>query len=454
MSGEDRTVPPEGPDETPPPSDVATPDAGRGFGQTLSFRLVQWTKIFSAYFSAQSVAQLLGIGAGILFIRYLPKEEFALYTLAFSVVSFFHFVTDLGSTSSLVHFRRKALTQGEDFAAYEAAVLSLRRSIFLLGSVAVVVAFPFLAIVKGFPALDAMLAGCAIAAAVWFQLVSSIRLLTLRLHDRYGRSYRAELLGGAVRLGLAAVIVVSSLLRAWLGVLAGAVASAVVAWAARDPQREGSPVSDLTPYRKRVVRYLLPTLPSALYFSIQGPLVVWLAATFGDSTNIAEVGALGRLGLVVGLFSGLTSVVFVPRLALVTDPRHYRLRYFQYGAFMALLAGALLGAAALAPDAFLFVLGPHYAGLYRELLLTVAGSGLTLLGGYAVAINFARSWNRWQGAAAGLLFLGQVAFVMLVPLGSTAGVLTFNALTAALGLVLQLTINLLGFARPRWVAWS
>lgn len=418
------------------------------------FRAVQWTKILSAYFSAQTGAQLLGVAAGLLFVNFMPKGEFALYTLAFSVVSFFHFLTDLGSTSSLVYFRRRSLAEGEAFGDYVAAVLSLRRGLFALGAVAVLAGFPFWARAEGYGTLESGLAAVAVAVAVWFQLVSSIRLLVLRLHDRYGRSYRAELLGGALRLALAGLLVVSALLHAWLGVVTAALASAGVAWAARDPEREAPRSADLTPYRKKVIRYLLPTLPSALYFSIQGPLVVWLAATFGGTDNIAEVGALGRLGMVVGLFSGLVGIVLIPRLAQVTDDQLYRRRYLQYGVFLAAIAGSLLAAAAAAPRAFLFVLGPQYSGLHRELLLTVGGAGLTLLGGYAVAINFARSWNRWQGVAVGVLIAGQALLVLLLPLDTTAGILTFNVLTAAIGLALQLAVNLVGFVAPRWVAWS
>ena len=121
-------------------------------------------------------------------------------------------------------------------------------------------------------------------------------------------------------------------------------------------------------------------LPSALYFSIQGPLTVWLATTFGAVRNIAEVGALGRLGLVVGIFSNLTGVVFLPRLARVSGEGLYRRRYLQFGGLLAAVALALLAAAAVAPRAFLFLLGPKYSGLERELLLMVAGAGLTLLG--------------------------------------------------------------------------
>jgi O-antigen/teichoic acid export membrane protein len=442
---------PEAPVPVPvgPPATGAEPlfAAGR-------FRLVQWTKILSAYFSAQTGAQLLGIGAGLLFVNFMPKGEFALYTLAFSVVSFFHFLTDLGSTSSLVYFRRRALAEGETFGDYVAAVLSLRRGMFAAGAVAVLAGFPFWARSEGFGTLESALAAVAVALAVWFQLVSSIRLLVLRLHDRYGQSYRAELLGGALRLALAGALVVAALLHAWLGVLTAALASAGVAWAARDERRETPQASDLAPYRRKVLRYLLPTLPSALYFSIQGPLIVWLAATFGGTDNIAEVGALGRLGMAVGLFSGLSGIVFIPRLAQVTDDRLYLVRYLQYGAFLAAIAGALLAAAALFPELFLLVLGPNYSGLHYELLLTVTGAGLTLLGGYGVAINFARSWIRWQAAAAGVLVLGQAALVVFLALDTTAGILTFNVLTGALGLALQMVTNLVGFVAPHRVAWG
>jgi hypothetical protein len=217
----------------------------------------------------------------------------------------------------------------------------------------------------------------------------------------------------------------------------------------------GPPVrGDLRPYRRKVLRYLLPTLPSALYFSIQGPMVVWLAATFGATRNIAEVGALSRLGMVVGLFSGLTSILFVPRLSRITDDRLYRRRYLQFGSLLAVVAGSLFCAATLFPNLFLFVLGGQYAGLDRELRLVVAGAGLTLLGGYAVTVNLARSWTRWETAAVLTLVACQAVFVSVLPLGTTSGVLWFNVLSATVGLSLQLIVGLTGFVRPSWVHWT
>jgi O-antigen/teichoic acid export membrane protein len=439
-------------------------------------RVRRWAGILSAYFSTQVLTQLAGIGAGLLFIRFLPVREFALYTLAFSVVTFFTFLTDLGSTGSLLHFFRLAALEGDSFGNYLAAVFSLRRKAFLAGTAGVVLFLPAAAAARGYTLAQALPATLAVVLCVWFQLNAALRVLSLRLHDRYGRSYRAELAGGLARLLLALGLVAFTLLRAWLGVLSSAIASALVSRLARARPAPGDPASrpapgdlaprhangdpapaaapDLRPYRRRVVRYLLPNLPSALYFAVQAPLVVWLSATFGSTRSVAEVGALGRLGLVVGLFSSLTGVVFLPRLARVADDRVYLRRYLQCGGFLVLVAASLLAAAVLVPGVFLAVLGPNYRGLHRELLLIIASSGLALLDGFALGVNGARSWNRWQSAALLVLFAVQVLAIARLPLSTTANVLTFNVLTAAVGFVSQVTMNLVGFLRPRWVRWA
>jgi O-antigen/teichoic acid export membrane protein len=419
-------------------------------------RLVRWVRIFSAYFTTQTLTQLLGIASGLLFVNFMPVQEFALYTLAFSVITFFNFVSDLGSTTSLVYFFRRAQGAPEEVGRYVAAVMSLRRLAFLLGAGAVLLAFPRIAAAKGFGLRESLPATVGILLCVWFQVSSSVRVLALRLADRYGLSYQAEMAGGGVRLLLAALLVATGLLRAWLGVLVSSLGAAATAFVARTARTGPETLTevDLRPYRRKIFRYLLPTLPSALYFSVQGPLTVWLAASFGATRNIAEVGALGRLGLLVGIFSSLTGVVFLPRLARITDDRLYRRRFLQFGAALTAIALTMVAATGIAPDLFLLILGKHYAGLHRELLLVVAGAGLSLLDGYAVSVNLARSWTRWQVLAVASLVVAQAWLAVVLPLSTTAGVLTFNLLTAGVTLMLQATILLIGFARPHWVSWD
>jgi O-antigen/teichoic acid export membrane protein len=316
----------------------------------------------------------------------------------------------------------------------------------------VLAAFPPASAARGFGWRESLPVAAGILLCAWFQVSSSVRVLALRLMDRYGQSYRAEVAGSGLRLGLTGAMVAAGALWAWLGVLASGLGMALTSFLAR-PGRPVRVEEDLGPYRRKVLHYLLPSLPSALYFSIQGPLTVWLAATFGGTRNIAEVGALGRLGLMMGIFGSLTGVVFLPRLARIADERLYWRRYVQFGAALAAVAAAVLLAAALAPGLFLMLLGKQYSGLHRELLLTVGSSAFTLVGGYVVGVNLARSWNRWEWLAVVLLIASQAVMVATLPLSRTSGVLAFNLLSGAVGLSLQLAITVTGFFRPRWVQW-
>ena len=288
-------------------------------------RAKRWSGIFAAYFSTQTVTQLAGIAAGLLLVRALPVREFALYTLAVSVVGMFTFLTDLGSTGSLLHFFHRE-QGGAAFEPYRQAVLSLRRGAFLLGALAVVAVFPAAAAAEGFGARESLPVVAGILLCIWLQIDSSLRLLTLRLEDRYGRSYRAELAGALLRLGATALLVVLAWLEAWLAILATAAGMALVVRLAASAEPCRGDAHAATPHP---VPPAHPSLPLARPCRARSTSLFRAARGLARRrlrtrrSTIAEVGALGRLGLVVGLFSGLIGVVFLPRLARLHDDRLY-----------------------------------------------------------------------------------------------------------------------------------
>ena len=422
--------------------------------QGRSAILREWAGVFSSYFATQGLTQATGLAAGLLLVNFLPVGEFAFYTLATSVLTFFFFTTDLGSTSSLLYFFHDSAKKEKPFEPYVAALFSLRRTAFVLGAVGIVAIFPLVAMGEGYGGAEVALATAAVLTAVWFQMEAGIRILALRLGGRYGPSYLAEMASGVARLVLAAGMVAGGLRYGWLAMATTALAAALMALLTRRAYASAHwTTGEIAGQRRAIVRYLLPTLPGAAYYSVQGPLIIWLAATFGSTTTIAEAGALGRLALVLSIFSGLTSVIFLPRLARIADERTYRRRFGQFGGFLLFLVAALLAAAWLRPGAFLILIGPHYDGLNRELLLAVAGAGVSLLGGYVVGVNVARSWTRWTSGAVVLLIATQAVLVAVLPLDTTAGVLAFGLMSTSFGLLAQLVVTASGFLRPQWVKW-
>lgn len=412
----------------------------------------RWTKVAATFFAVHFTQQVVTLATGLLFIRYLSIEEFAIYTMATSVLLTFAFATDLGSSSALMHFFHQSQLGKEPYANMANAVLSLRRWMFVAGAPVAVAILAVWGRASGLSAPMIALASVLVVATVWVQVQGTTRIVVLRLEGEYARSYRAEVLAALARLGAASAVIAFGLTTAIWALATALVSACALAWVAHEGRIPRAATS-VRALQHRVVRYLAPALPSAVYFAIQGQLVIWCAAWFGNLTLVANIGALGRLGLIVGAFGGLSQVVFLPRLVQITDEGLFARRLVQFGAILAVMAGALVAASVAAPYAFLWLLGESYDSLTMELPLIVLAAGLSLVGGYLGAVANARSWNRLQPAALLVMMAAQAAMVVWLQLDTTLGVAWFAVGSAAAGLASQLAIVTTGLVRPRWVTW-
>jgi hypothetical protein len=166
---------------------------------------------------------------------------------------------------------------------------------------------------------------------------------------------------------------------------------------------------------------------------------------------VAEVGALGRLGILFGLVSSFVGTVLLPRLSVVTDDSHYLRRHLQFCGLLAVLGGIVIGVVWLVPEWFLLLLGASYASLRGGVLLIAVSSVLAAWGGYVVAINNARGWVRFQPAVLVVFVAAQASLVAILNLTTTTGVLYYGLLSNLAGLLLQALINAAGFTKASWV---
>jgi O-antigen/teichoic acid export membrane protein len=415
-------------------------------------RLLEWQKFLRDYMVWQLAIQGAGVLAGLLFVNLMSIREYAFYTLASSALTLLAVLCDLGITNSLPYFRRETSIRKLSFAAYVRAATWLRRVLLVVGTPVFLGIFGSLALRNGFGPEQTSVSALIVIVGVWFQARAAINVTALRLVARYPESYRAEFLGALARLIGSGIMAVSSLSYALLALMINAVASVLTSVASQMASVDGErDQRDRRSAAREIVRYIVPTLPSAVHFALQGPLIAFLSATFGGTRNIAEVGALSRLGLMVGFLTGFIPAVIIPRMSAVLNDDLYRRRYTQYGAVLGLCGLILLLVAYEWPWLFLALLGSGYRGLHEELVLSVGAASVGLLGAYCSLINQARGWVRWQAAGVLVYALTQVIFIGILPLSTTAGVLFFNLISAVAGGLVQFVINAVGFARPGWV---
>ena len=163
-----------------------------------------------------------------------------------------------------------------------------------------------------------------------------------------------------------------------------------------------------------------------------------------------EVGALGRLAMIFVVINNLLTNIFVPAFARCQESRKLR---WQYAAIVGGVGGFSLlvtFAAAVFPNAFLFVLGNKYAHLQRELLLMVGASVLSALTGTFWALNASKAWITGSWLYIPLTLAAQLMLIPYTDFSSVSSVLIFNLLSAVPNLLLNLVLSYRGFRGLRF----
>ena len=139
----------------------------------------------------------------------------------------------------------------------------------------------------------------------------------------------AGVYGRAAPAGADCFICRRGFLNALLAVAAGTVALACQFWLLEQwvrPELSGSALPS-EEFRKEILANVKRQAPMTIYFCLQGQIGIWLISIFGNVRRVAEVGALGRIGIIFAILVSTTSAIIIPRFARCQDAARLRSRY-------------------------------------------------------------------------------------------------------------------------------
>lgn len=408
-------------------------------------------RLATEYTAAHMATRLLAAISGLMLVRLLPVSEYGFYSLVLAAFTFICTFSDLGATETLSFFRWRAGKKNRSWMPYFHAVLRFRRTVFAIGfsASAAYIFYTGRHIGAGMPTI---LAGIVLMGlAAWFAIQSGIISYVLKLEQRFRQAYAVEISNESTKLLAVGLIWVFGLATASAGMASiaiGALIAAILATRLLGQRFAGIEQAEQR-QNSRTGRVLLgqimPILPGTMHFAIQGPLITWLAAYYGSVVNVAEVGALGRLGVLIGVIAGFTVTVFVPRLLAITDEALFMRRYLQWWVAILAFGGLVMLAVRIFPEALLYLLGASYAGLQTELLVVAATAVFWTWNGYVYSVNRARGWVKRQEYILFFLIAGQVVMFTCLEFASTLHVLFFAMGTSLLWVAYQLVLNIAGF---------
>jgi O-antigen/teichoic acid export membrane protein len=427
-----------GPTSPPVLSEASTP---------LIRRALHRARIVGNFAFVQAIVQLISFASGILMIRSLDQREYAYFTIANTMQGTLNVLADIGISIGLVSIGGRVWHDRHRFGQLVNTALGLRRRLGLLAALAVVPILYFMLVKNGASVNYTALLIVIVVLGLAFQLSIGVLSVVPRLRSDIGRIQAIDLTGAVARLlglallmylflnGAVALAIGSATLLLQYAMLRSYVNGVIDPSAAENAED-----------RVAMKGFIRSQAANAIFFCLQGQITVFLISFFGRNVgSIAEVGALSRLAMIFAVLSHLLANVFAPAFARCQTLPKLRWQYAFIVGAVACFSLVVLGAAALFPRQFLFVLGNKYTHLERELLLMVGGAVISAVASTLWSLNSAKAWIAGSWLYIPLTLATQLALIPSTNFSSVSGVLTFNLVSPIPSLALNLILSYRGF---------
>ena len=401
--------------------------------------------------AAQGVAMALSLLTGLWVVRSLPPEQYALYTIATSVLGALMLLSDAGIVAGAMALGGQCWREPAELGAVLKTARELRRR---RAWVVALVALPVLAALlhqRGAGGVQIVLWTVAVAFAFVAGLGPLVWEIPLRLHEVLRVTQRVAIIQAAGRAALTGLalalcpigvvaLVATGLAQAWASWQIGRAGAGLVeetkpspgagslAPSAAPVQRSEAHTAEIKASIRAVVRR---ALPSAIYGVLTQQFGLFFLSLAGTTLAVAQFGALSRIAVVIGVLISVNQIVFAPRFARIENQSDLPRAYARYLGFILALCLPLNLAAWWMPELLLKLVGSSYAGIVPELRLAVLAASLQAAGGSGFALGYARGWHMPPLAGIASMLAVQAACVVWLDLGVLHGVLV---MAVAIGL--------------------
>jgi O-antigen/teichoic acid export membrane protein len=415
----------------------------------------RWSRQSLEFAVGQGLAQAAGMLSGLIYVRLMPVDQYALYAMALSSMAFVSIGSDMGVSGALGYYCREHGTDWSVIQPMIAAIVKLRSVLLMFASLIVGVFLLKTAHERNLPIITVLACFGLVVGTVACQLRAGIDLGLMRFEGMQRESYYCEAAGSITRLVAALGMIVTGITTAVFALAGQLLGSLSVLAALPVFRRTRSPTNSSQPIGKDVWRAILgfaiPTLPTTIVYMAQDPLVLWFALAFGGKTPIAEAFAVGRIGAIYGLMGIFITVVVGPKFARIRDDAHFARMAGLCLSALVLLSAAATMIAYLAPSALLLLIGPKYAHLHREVVLAIVASSFNLLITFLAMVNRMRGWVRLEPLVAASQAVAIFVLASHWSFEDSANVLELMVALAGFSSFCFFTMSVLGLLMPALV---
>jgi O-antigen/teichoic acid export membrane protein len=399
--------------------------------------------VLARFASMQLVVQAVSAVVGIAIVRSLTRQDYAAYSLAMAVITGCGVVAHSGFSSTVLSRGAQVRSDRASLSRLMATAAHYRRRVTVL-MVAVGMA-TLMALLRriGIPLADALVLVAVTGVAVMLSAMVAVRTELLALEYRRGQMQRLSLVLVATRLTGQALLAWTRSASSLTTTAVHCAGLLVVGALQRRTVRDIVDLSVDVDQRElaNVRRSFRMLLPGNVLLVVQGQLVLLLLAILGHGGPVADLGAVMRYAVVLGVIGATVNGVLVPLVARSAREHVARAYLLVCGVVSAMGALGVI-AVFTATGPLLAILGAEYSDLQTALRITFCGAAVAALTDAMSSLNQARGWLKcaWVQVPGVLVTVGIV--MIFVDVSTATGAAILSAALVIPGLVTQ-TLQLL-----------
>ncbi|MEP7250922.1 MAG: polysaccharide biosynthesis protein [Ginsengibacter sp.] len=406
-------------------------------------KVIEWSKLISATGFAQVAIQLIGLVSGIMVIRLLQPHEYALYTLANTMLGTMIVLADGGIATAVMSQGGKVWQEHQKLGSVIVTGLRLRK-IFAIVSLPISLSILlYLLLHHGASWLLSGLIVISIIPTFFMMLNAGILEISPKLQQDVIQLQKIKVVSNLARLAILGLTIFAYP----FAVIALLAASIPQIWANYRTKKISANYADLNQavnpeVQRKILKMVWRLLPEAIYYCLSGQIAIWLISVFGSTDAVAQVGALSRLSIILGFFSILFANIIAPRFARLPNRRSILLtRYLQIQVGLLVLCVCIVGVVAIFSSQILWVLGSHYFGLDKELVLMAISSCLSLLYGASFLLGTYRSWVINPVLFIGISLSTTILAVLVLDTSTLENIIILNIIVTAIEVIMLMAFN-------------
>jgi hypothetical protein len=391
-------------------------------------KVIEWGKLITITGSAQILVQLIGLLSGILIIRLLPTKEYALYTIANTMLGTMTVLADGGISTGVMSIGGRVWQDRQKLGTVISTGLKLRRKFAVYSLLVSLPILFYLLIHHGAGLIFSLLIILSLIPAFYAALSDNVLEIAPKLNQDVPRLQKNQLATAVGRFLMITVsifvfpftfvaILGNGLPRLWANLKLKKISADYA-----DPDQKPDPE-----IRVEIFNFVRRMLPGSVYYCLSGQITIWLITIFGSTNTIAQAVALSRLSMLLSVLTVISGTLIVPRFArIANNPQLILKRYLQIQGVLLVISIGIISIVWLFPSQTLWILGKNYSNLKTEVVLNIAVSCINLIAGICFSLTTSRGWIVHPMISISINVLSIIAGTMLFNMHTLKGVLILN----------------------------